>query len=441
MTISLRAAGTLAANATSVNPSFPAGGQASDLNILAVYVKPTGGTTPSNVTINTPANWTKLGQWSNGNFAPASPPAGTGSTIVAIYARVGAFSGALGAITGTNISNMAAAINIYQKTTGNWEIFALTHGEDVSGTTYNSSTDVASADMGLASGNWLLAATCAGNNTAFASPTLTVAGLTLGTVNARQSAGSSVASPSSQTWADFRDVSVTSGTDTAGPVVTSTTNLNGVTAFVALKEATTSLNSTETATMTDRVIGVPQLRSWQNEEKVMAADMNRQISEPLRWHRGETRPGIMLRGTQTQALAAGSETQLRWNSHIVQTGQIWYHVGQPYVYVGEPGTYNGSISVSIEDVGTMNNGWDLVTKLYVYRNNAVNSTIENQAPDMSTEQSFVIGGAPFTVYLKAGDFLVVGVTGGWSSGGARIWGGAPDIETQLDLWWDSGWEG
>jgi hypothetical protein len=444
MAIALRVAGTAVTNTVSPNPSTGAGLVASDISILWVMAKPAATKTPADVTIPTPTNWIKLGQWASGSQVSATPPGNTGSMVVAAFVRVGAAaSTAIGAISTTNTVTTAAVINSYSTSLTNGWIYALTTAAvDEAGLT-TSFAPIGAADVSVTTNDFLLVGWAHALASTLTSKTVTATGATLSGGNYRQDA-TSVLNSGNLGFGTF-DAVVASGTSTAGPLLASTTLTDGIAVFLKLRDANLSIASAETVTTADHVSGVPNLRTWQNGQNVMAADMNFQIRDPFNWLLGYTRPGIKVRNTTAIPYAAGSETPIFWDSADTQVGDVWFWPKGTQVMVGEPGTYTGQISFNANDTGTMNTGWVLIGKLYIFRGQTSTEQIINQTPDMGTgggvEQSFVSGGLPFTVYLRAGDYVELRVSGGWSAGGAGTLVSFIDQQPTLDLWWSSKWEG
>lgn len=454
MTISLRAAGTAATNTTSPNPSYPAGVQANDMNVLVIAAKSTALKGPDDMDITTPAGWKLIHDGRNSNNPTFSPPTNSGSVRIAVYIRTGsAFSGAIGAITITNCSVAAAVINTYAGSAGTGWNTATTFGYDISLTDYDSNRAVVSTNQFFTTNDWLLSLTSLGDSIGLGTTALTATSATLGTVNVRQAAGSSIASPSAQLGLDFRDAAVTAGTSTAGPRLTGTANQNGISVFVRLREGTAALAGAETGTGTEKsslgaTDDLPVTRTWANGDDLSAALFNANFSDPIAWHLTNS-PGIQAECTTTPNLTSTTHTVV-WDKYVYRRGGMV--INGTKISVPTTGFYIGQFGVGVEDIGTMNLGWLLTVDVLVYPGGTGSPTVQNVSTnftDMSTEQSFTVGGIPFSVFLNAGDAIELRMSGGWGTAGTRLWANQPGFgpatdagkKVLIDLHWDGYWGG
>lgn len=450
MTISLRAAGTVANNTTSPNPSYPAGVLANDMNVLVIAAKSTALKGPDDMDITPPAGWRLLHDGRNSNNPTFNPPGLSGSVRIAVFIRTGgAFSGAIGAVTITNCSVAAAVINTYAGSAGTGWNTATTFGYDISDTDYDSNRAVASTNQFFATGDWLLALTSLGDNIGLGTTALTATGATLGTVNVRQAAGSSIASPSSRLGLDFRDAAVTAGTSTAGPRLTGTANQNGISVFVRLREGTTAIAGAETGAGIEKsslgsTDDLPVTKAWVNGDDLSAANLNAHFRDPIAWLLTEA-PGIQLEATTPVTFAATTHT-ITWNATPrYRRGSIV--VNGTKVVVPTTGYYIGEFSVGVKDQGTMNLGWLMTVDVLMYPGGTGAATVQNISTnftDMDVEVSFSPGSIPISFFLNQGDAIEVKMSGAWNTaGGAGLWtdGQASSVQILLDLHWNGFWAG
>lgn len=453
MTISLRAAGAVSSNTASPNPSYPAGVQANDMNVLTVIAKPTGGTTPDEVIITTPAGWKRIFDGRDGNVAPFNPPGTGGSVRIAIYLRTGsAFTGSIGTIGITNCSVAAAVINTYAGSAGTGWSTATTYGYDISGTSYDSNLTIASTNQFLTTNDWLLSLTATDGNAGIGTASLTAAGATLGAVVSRQAVGSSVASPSAQLGLDVRDVPVTAGTSTGGPRLTGTTNLNGISVFVRLHEGTSAVSSSDTsASMEKSTLGaitdIPTVKEWASGDDLSAENLNTYFRDPIAWVLSES-PRVQLEATVATTFNASTHT-IVWDKIRSRRGSIF--INGTKVSVPVTGHYIGQYSVGVRDNGTMGFPFVMTVEILTYPGGTGTANVHNVSTNyttMAVEESFGVGSQPYSLYLNAGDAIEVRMSGAWNTaGGAQLWvgGDAGAVNgawaTMLDLHWFSTWDG
>lgn len=450
MAISLRGVGATAVNTKTPNPSYPAGVQANDLNVLTIVAKPTAGNTPDDMILTQPSGWRMTFDTKNGSNPPSSPPAATGSVRVWVLTRTGsAFSGSIGAISISNCSVAAAGIDTYAGSLGTGWSTAASRGYDVGGSTYDSNFSMTASNQLHTTNDWLLAATGFSDDAGLGTATLTATGATLGTVTARRSTGSAVASPVAECGIDVRDAPVTAGTSSAGPRLTGTANNNGVSVFFRLREGVTSLSSSDARSILDRSsLGatdtVPTPRDWMSDDPLDAETLNAAFRDPIAWVLTEA-PGIQLEATAAVTFAATTHT-ITWNTTPrYRRGSIVLNGTK--VSVPATGYYIGEFSVGVKDIDAMLLGWLLTVDVLMYPGGTGTANVQNVSTnftDMDTEMSFTVGSIPFSMFLNAGDAIEVRMSGAW--GTTADTGLLVDLPTvgilmMLDLHWESFWEG
>lgn len=444
MTISLRVAGTAITNTITPNPSTGAGLVASDLSVLWVTARPIATKKASDIVITTPTNWNKVGQWaSDAVVSPTPPGAGnTGSVMIAAYVRVGAAaSTAIGTIAMTNVSVTSAVINTYATSVGNgWIYSAQTQGIDLTVTGFSSSQSQATTNISVTTGDWLLGAAVLKTG-ALSSPTVTATSATLTGGTFRQNTASTVASPLATIGMAVYDASVTAGTSTVGPVMASSTDTQGTAVFIRLRDATLVLSSDESVVATDKASDVPALRYWQNGQVVYAADMNYKVRDAFKWHLGTTRPALRVRQTTSLTIPAASvEVKMTWDSAETQVGALTWYPGGAQIVANEPGVYTGSYKITFNGVVTP--GYALIGKIYHFRGQSIVDTVTNRQPDMAVSTALTQTGYPFTLYMRAGDYLEFRVSATYASGsGITQMGVGIEAQPYLNIGWSAKWEG
>jgi len=234
MTIALRAAGTPtgAADAvTAVNPAVPAGAVVGDLSVLTVVAK------PFSTTITTPANWTKIGEHTNGTTASGTD---VGSTKVAVYVRENAPTGAIGAIGQSGANTMGAVINVYSKTKSSWDFTQFTQGFDATvGANYSATGD---AGIAVAAGDWVVASTAINGDIG----TVTVpdiAGMSGATIGTDVQRTNSAVTTGNDCRTLVSDAPITAGSSSAAPTFayTNASSTSGTTIWLRLREVNASV--------------------------------------------------------------------------------------------------------------------------------------------------------------------------------------------------------
>lgn len=233
MTIALRAAGTPTnanANVGAINPSPPAGWVSGDVSILCVQVK------PDTTSIATPANWTKIGEWTGGTGTQGTD---TGPSKSALYYRLDSPS-APGNIGFTGANSASAVIHIFSKTESAWDLSQSTSGADTTHTS-NIATDPG-ANIDITAGDWVLVNWAGANDSgAVTTPDITAAGATIGSVTTRSLRG---VTTGQDLMAAVVTGSVTAGPSTGGPAFSFVNALNqssGHASFLRLRETTAVL--------------------------------------------------------------------------------------------------------------------------------------------------------------------------------------------------------
>lgn len=228
MTIAVRAAGTptgATAAVTAINPAAPSGWQSGDISVLAVQVK------PDTASITTPANWTKIGEWTGGT---GSVGVDTGPTKTALYYRLDS-PAAPGNLALTGASAAAAVIHIFSKTLAEWNVENFTSAAD---TTHGANVATATGtNITLANGDLLLVNWAGANDGgAISSPAVAATGSTFGTATKRSEV--SVTTGNDLMGATFT-APVTGGPSTGGPSFSGSNTLNsssGHASFLRLRE-------------------------------------------------------------------------------------------------------------------------------------------------------------------------------------------------------------
>lgn len=228
MTISLRAAGTpTAANAavTAINPSVPTGTTTGDLSVLTVTAK------PYDTTITTPTDWVKIGEATNGTVASGVD---SGSTKVAVYVRLSAPVGAIGAIDQSGANSMGAVINSYATTGSGWDYSVFTSGGD---STDGANYSATGGSISVANGDWLLACTAVNTDLGTTSGQNIAIGSVQGGTSNRQTSTITTGNDSRIMAQDAPII----GATTATPVFTYTnaSSTSGTTLFLRLRDNNT----------------------------------------------------------------------------------------------------------------------------------------------------------------------------------------------------------
>lgn len=450
MTVSLRGAGTIAANTANPAPSYPAGVQTTDLSVLTVMAKPTLGTQPQDVTCATPSGWTLLFAGSAGTTPPNTDD-WSGSMVMWIFTRTGGtFSGSV-PLTLTNNSVAAAVINTYAGNGTGWNTSTVYgYHNDIAGNAFDSNKTVASTNLGINGGDWMLISYAGPWLAALGSPTITAAGTTLGAANLRSTAGSTAGGYNSRL--ETRDLIVTSGTSTAGPRMTSSTFQDGIAVFIRLREGVVTISGSETVSTVERStlgaqVGLPVVRDWANGDFLDAATLNAAWRDPIAWMLTEA-PGIQLEVTTVVTLNSASHT-ITWDKIRYRRGSIT--VSGTKVSVPTTGHYIGQFSVGLRDNGTMGFPFVTTVDILVYPGGLGAATVHNVSTNydpLDAEGSFAIGSQPFSVYLNEGDAIEVKLSGAWNTaGGTQLWVAADAAALAqgfvplLDLHWFSTWDG
>lgn len=452
MTISFRAAGTVSGNTLTPSPSYPAGVISTDINILQVVAKPNSGVIPQNVTCATPAGWTLLLAASSGNQAPGTPEGSSGSANTWIFTRTGgAFTGSV-PLTLTNHSVASAAIDTYASTAGGGWNTSTSYGydNDSSGLSYDSNRTVTSTNLNITTGDWMLVRSGLTNTSGVGTVAVTATGAVLSAATQRHSQVSTVTTPdTSNSWIDARDVTVTSGTSTAGPKMTATTVQDGISVFVLLREGIRAISGAETVSSVDKSsLGasddMPVTKAWVNGDELSAANLNAHFRDPIAWLLTES-PGIQLEATTPVTFNTTTHT-ITWNTTPrYRRGSIV--VSGTKVIVPTTGYYIGEFSVGVKDQGTMGLGWLLTVDVLMYPGGTGAATVQNISAnftDMDVEVPFSPGSAPISFFLNQGDAIEVKMSGGWNTaGGAGLWadGQASSVQIMLDLHWNGFWAG
>lgn len=449
MTISFRGTGTPAINSLSPTPSYPAGVVATDISVLTVTAKANSGVVPQDVTCATPSGWTLLFARSSGNSPPSTPEAGSGSANIWIFMRTGgAFSGTV-PLTLTNHSNAAAVIDTYAGTVGGWNTSIVYGYDNDSGAGgYDSNKTVASSNLNVVTGDWMLVHSALTNNASVGTVTLTATGATLAssTGTSRYSALSTITSPdTSYVQIDVRDVTVSSGTSTAGPRMQFTGVMDGISVFVLLREGTRAVSGSDTSTAAEVTnVGsagvIPATTTWTNGDDLSAARLNTYISDPFDWLLNES-PSAQVKCTTASTLT-GAHTVV-WNAHNLLRGGMRYSGTR--VYAPVPGRYVGQLSAGFQDIGTMGASWYAEYLLQVYPAGSGTPTqkVRSQVANPGVETSWAWGSVPFEVYLNQNDSVEFVISGTWTSGGAALWpnGSSGEVQILMDLHWDGKWDG
>lgn len=458
MTISLRAAGTLAIDSdgsgsgSTLVVSYPAGITTTDISILQVSAKPNSGVLPADMTCSVPAGWMLILEASSGNTPPGTPEGSSGSVKVWVYRKTGTADTGSFTVTLTNNSTGSAAINTYAGNGTGWNTSA-TYGYDydLSGVNpYDSSRTVASINLSIATGDWMLVRSAFNSNAGMGTATVTATGATLSAATVRQSANAGVTIPdSSLTYFDARDVTVSSGTSTAGPKLATTTAQDGVSVFILIREGIRTISGAETATTVEKsTLGaqtdLPVTRDWVNGDPLDAATLNAAFRDPIGWLMTDS-PGIQLRKTSEPNLTSTPYT-VDWSPNTIDYRRGSMLVNATKITVPTTGIYVGEFQVGVKDIGTMNLGWLLTVDVLTYPGGTGTANVHNISTsftDMDVEQSFTVGSIPFTLHLNQGDAIEVRMSGGWGIAGTALWATSDPlgVAVRLDLHWYSNWDG
>lgn len=453
MAITLRATGAVSGGTLTPAPSFPAGVQASDINVLTVVAKPNSGVLPADVVIDVPAGWTQLFQGRAGNIKPGTPEGGSGGTNIAVFIRTGsAFTGSV-PITISNHSTAAASIVTYAGSLGTGWSTGTVFGYDADNsgsTTYDSSRTVVPTNLLTTTNDWLLVCSSLSNGNGLGSATITSTGSTLGTMNVRSSSLSRVSVPDvADVWIDVRDINIVSGTSTAAPRMTASTIQDGVSVFIRLREGITSIVGSETKTIAEASsLGasdvVPTPRDWVNGDPLDAITLNAAFRDPLAWLLTES-PGIQLEATAPVTFTTTTHT-ITWNTTPrYRRGSMV--VSGTKLIVPSTGYYIGEVSVGIKDIDAMLNGWLLTVDVLMYPGSTGTPNVQNISAtftDMPTEGSFTVGSIPLSFFLNAGDAIEVKISGAWgTTADTGLLTDLPNVSilNMLDLHWQGYWGG
>jgi hypothetical protein len=229
VTISLRVAGaatSATAAVTAVSPAVGAGATTGDLSILVVAAK------PYNTAITTPSGWTKIGEGTNGTTASGID---TGSTIVAVYYKLDAATGAIGNITQSGASSMVGQITTYSTDAPGWDVSASTVGGDTSDGANYSATGA--AGINVATGDRVYVGTSI-NSDAGTLSAASVAGMSGATVTDHQGRSSQAVTTGDDMRLYVRDVLISAGSSSAAPLFTFTnaSSTSGTSFFLRLRD-------------------------------------------------------------------------------------------------------------------------------------------------------------------------------------------------------------
>lgn len=229
MTISLRVAGaatSATAAVTAVSPAVGAGATTGDLSILVVAAK------PYSTAITTPSGWTKIGEGTNGTTASGID---TGSTIVAVYYKLDATTGAIGNITQSGASTMVGQITTYSTDAPGWDVSAFTVGGDTTDGANFSATGA--AGINVATGDRVYVGTSI-NSDAGTLSAASVAGMSGATVTDHQGRSSQAVTTGDDMRLYVRDVLISAGSSNAAPTFTFTnaSSTSGTAFFLRLRD-------------------------------------------------------------------------------------------------------------------------------------------------------------------------------------------------------------
>lgn len=229
MTISLRVAGaatSATAAVTAVSPAVGAGATTGDLSILVVGAK------PYSTVITTPSGWTKIGEGTNGTTASGID---VGSTIVAVYYKLDAASGAIGNITQSGASTMVGQITTYATDAPGWDVSAFTVGGDTTDGANFSATGA--AGISVATGDRVYVGTSI-NSDAGTLSAASVAGMSGATVTDHQGRSSQAVTTGDDMRLYVRDVLISAGSSNAAPLFTFTnaSSTSGTAFFLRLRD-------------------------------------------------------------------------------------------------------------------------------------------------------------------------------------------------------------
>lgn len=225
MAITLLAAAAAASGTTSALPPYPAGLTPTSITFLTVTAK------PYNSIIATPSGWSKIGEATNGSTASGVD---TGSTIVAEFYRIGAFTGTQ-AIAASGSDSLAGEMVAYQKSDTDkvWQVTFTTGGDATDGANYSAT---GAADLSITAGDVLHV------GTAINADTGTLSAITLAATSA--TFGGGTVTDVNTGYTDGNDGRIltthaicTSGTSSAAPVLTFTnaSTSSGTSFFVRLR--------------------------------------------------------------------------------------------------------------------------------------------------------------------------------------------------------------
>lgn len=242
MAISFVNAGAAASGSTSAAPAWPASPVLGNIAILTVANKyPANGP-------DTPAGFTLAGQFTGGAGASGVD---SGNVYITVFYKVldGTETGTV-TVSVTSGNSMRARIFQYTNGTGAWSVAIAGGGDNSAGTSWSVTGDV---DPGITTGDLVFTASAINGNTyTYSAQTLTVTGVTVGTMNERNDDGNATGDDIGLVVAGF---AIDSGTSSAAPVFAMTASGTagnepaGATAMLRLREVSNTINGEASLTL------------------------------------------------------------------------------------------------------------------------------------------------------------------------------------------------